>query len=312
MENDMYDAIIVGAGPTGLSAALWLGRCRRRVLVCDTERPRNSASQALHGFLTRDGIAPAEFLRLGREQLAPYTTVELRTIAVTDAERVEEHFRVTLADHTQVETRKLLLATGVIDELPLLDGLEQFYGSSVFHCPYCDGWEWRDQPLALYGAGEHGRAMALQLRQWSHDLVLCTDGPAELDAADLALFSRLGIGVCEDRIAHLEGSAEQLERIVFRNGKVLARRALFVITHEHQHAPLAQRLGYRFSPNRLMLRTEGYEQPDIPGLFVAGNSVRNLWVIGAAAEGAEAAFLLNRSLLQEDLARERLALMPLS
>src|SRR5437879_1311927 len=144
----MYDTVIVGAGPAGLSAALWLGRCRRRVLVCDTGNPRNVASQAMHGFLTRDGVAPTEFLRLGREQLRRYTTVELRSIAVSDAERREEHFLVTLADQTQVKTRKLLLATGVVDDLPPLGGLAELYGTSVFHCAYCDGWEVRDQPLA--------------------------------------------------------------------------------------------------------------------------------------------------------------------
>lgn len=304
----MYDAVIVGAGPTGLSAALWLGRCRRRVLVCDTGNPRNVASQAIHGFLTRDGIAPAEFFGMGREQLSTYTTVEQRSIAVIDAERREGRFLVTLADKTQVTTRKLLLATGVVDDLPPLEGLAPFYGTSVFHCAYCDGWEVRDQPLAVYGAGEQGRLLALQLWQWSQDLVLCTDGPSQLAEQDLALLSHLGILVREERIARLEGNENHLERIVFVNGETVRRSALFVPTHERQHSDLAVKLGYVFPENRLKLRTEGYEQPSAPGLFVAGNSVRNLWVIGAASEGAEAAFLLNRALFQEDLARERACL----
>lgn len=304
----MYDVLIVGAGPTGLSAALWLGRCQRQVLVCDTGKPRNAAAHATHGMLSRDGIAPAELLRLGREQLRPYTTVEFRTIEVIDAKRSTDHFLVRLADQTQVAARKLLLATGVVDDLPAIPGLADFYGKSVFHCLYCDGWEVRDQPLAVYGSGEQGRLLALQATQWSRDLMLCTDGPSGLSSQDQTLLAHLGVQVCQERIARLEGTGGQLERIVFTTGERLSRRALFVPTQERQHSDLAARLGYVFPSQRLALRTEGYEQAAIPGLYVAGNSVRNLWVIGAAAEGAEAAFLLNRALFQEDLARTRAAL----
>jgi thioredoxin reductase len=136
----MFDVIIVGAGPAGLSAALVLGRCRRRVLVCDSGEPRNAASHGLHGFITRDGIKPKEFLRIGREELTQYETVELRDATVVAASREDDGFEVTLAGGERIASRKLLLATGVVDELPELEGLDQFYGRSVFHCPYCDGW----------------------------------------------------------------------------------------------------------------------------------------------------------------------------
>src|SRR6266700_2734250 len=178
----MYDVVIVGAGPAGLSAALWLGRCRRSVLLCDSGQPRNAASQALHGFLTCDGIAPAAFLRLAREQLHQYSSIELREVAVVDARREPDHFTVTLRDQSQVTTRILLCTTGMIDELPPIEGIEPLYGTSVFHCPYCDGWEVRDQPLAIYGRGERGKLLALRLTQWSADLVLCTDGPSDLES----------------------------------------------------------------------------------------------------------------------------------
>src|SRR6266498_1985967 len=135
----MFDVIIVGAGPAGLSAALILGRCRRRVLVCDIGHPRNAASHALHGFLTRDGIEPAELLRIAREQLHPYDSVELRAVEVTDATRVEHRFEVSLNDGGHLSCRKLLLATGVVDQVPAIAGIEMLYGRSVFHCPYCDG-----------------------------------------------------------------------------------------------------------------------------------------------------------------------------
>src|SRR6185503_3636553 len=129
------DVIIVGAGPAGLSAALVLGRCRRRVLICDSGHPRNAASHGLHGYLTRDGIEPAEFLRIAREQLRPYETVQLRRVEVIDARRLDNLFEISLAGGERLAARRLLLATGVLDEMPQIDGLTELYGTSVFHCP---------------------------------------------------------------------------------------------------------------------------------------------------------------------------------
>jgi thioredoxin reductase len=297
----MYDVIIVGAGPARLSAALWLGRCRRQVLVCDTGQPRNAVSHAMHGFLTRDGIAPAEFLRAAREQLRPYPTVEYRAVAVVDAERSSEHFTVTLGDSRRQTSRKLLFTTGMVDELPAIPGVATFYGKSVFPCPYCDGWEVRDQPLAVYGKDERGKLLALQLTQWSRDLVFCTDGPSTLSRQDLAQLAHLGIGIREEHIAHLEGRDGQLEAIVFEQGERLPRHALFLHPHQHQHCDLPARLGYVFPTERVGLREAGYEQAAVPGLYVAGEMYRSQWVINAASEGVEAAYLINLALLMEDL-----------
>ncbi|MEZ0334294.1 MAG: NAD(P)/FAD-dependent oxidoreductase, partial [Gemmatimonadales bacterium] len=146
-----WDCIIVGGGPAGLSAALMLGRCRRRVLLCDVGGQRNLRSHAMHGYLTRDGVSPAEFLRLARAELGRYGTVECRELEIVEATREDGGFAVCAADGTRLNTRKLLLATGVIDELPAIEGLDALYGTSVHHCPYCDAWEWRDRPLAAYG-----------------------------------------------------------------------------------------------------------------------------------------------------------------
>lgn len=298
----MYDVIIVGAGPAGLSAALILGRCRRTVLICDTGKPRNAASHALHGYLTRDGIPPREFLEIGRRQLEPYETVTLRRIAVVNAAcQPSGLFAVTLEDGQIVQSRMLLLATGVVDNLPAIDGILEMYGISVFHCPYCDGWEVRDQPIAIYGRGARGLGLSLELTGWSRDLVLCTDGPAEIADDDKARLERHGIAIREARIASLEGQNGRLTRIVFADGETLARRALFFTTGQSQRSELAIRLGCELN-EKGTVHTGKYETTHLSGLFVAGDASRAVqWVVVAAAEGAEAAFAINTALLEQDL-----------
>ncbi len=298
-----YDVIVVGAGPAGLSAALLLGRSRRRVLVCDSGKPRNAASHAMHGYLTRDGVPPREFLRIAREQLAEYDCVELRDVEVTNAACDSDgRFHVTLATGERADARKLLIATGVVDNVPTIPGFAELYGRSVFHCPYCDGWEVRDQPLAIYGCGARGYGLSLELTGWSRDLVLCTDGPSEIAAEDLARLAQHGIQVRDERVVRLEGRDGILERVMFDRGEPLARRALFFTTGQTQRSELAVRLGCEFN-DKGTVRTGKYESTHLTGLYVAGDASRAVqWVVVAAAEGAEAAFAINTDLLKEDLA----------
>ena len=279
-----------------------LGRCRRRVLVCDTGMSRNRRSRAVHGFLTRDGTPPADLLRLARTQLAPYDTVELRSTEVVDAVRFAGGFEVVHADGARHRARKLLVATGVVDELPDLEGLEQFYGRSVHHCPYCDGWEWRDQPLAAYGRGDQGAGLAIGLTGWSRDLLLCTDGPAALSERMWERLEALGIRVREDRVVRLEGADGLLERIVFDDGEPATRRALFFANGQRQSSEIPARLGCRFTEHGAV-DTGKCEATNVPGLYVCGDASREAqFVIVAAAEGAEAAVAINKALLEEELA----------
>ena len=297
----MYDVIIVGAGPAGLSAALMLGRCRRSVLVCDTGRPRNAAARALHGYLTRDGIPPLDFLALAREDLCRYETVELRRVEAVGAEGREGRFHVAFASGEEAQGRKLLIATGVVDNLPGIGGFRELYGSSVFHCPYCDGWEHRDEPIAVYGRGERGLGLSLTMTAWSRDLVLCTDGPSEIDQDGRARLARNGIALREEKVARLEGREGILEHVVFDTGERLARRALFFTIGQFQRSDLSVQLGCEFN-DKGTVRTGRYESTHLPGLYVCGDASRAVqWVVVAAAEGAEAAFAINADLTTDDL-----------
>src|SRR5579884_1378303 len=300
----MLDVIIVGGGPAGLNAALVLGRCRRRTLLFDSGQYRNAASPALHGYLTRDGCDPAELRRLGHEELRQYPTLELREALVVGVEALHPGYAVTLEDGERHTCRKLLLATGVVDELPDVPGLAELYGTSVHHCPYCDGWEVRDRPLAVLGRGADGRGLALEMTAWSRDLVLCTDGPSGLDEGDRARLARHGIRVREERIARLEGRDGRLERILFVSGPPEERDALFFSSGQRQRAPFAQQLGARFAPEGCVL-TDEHEATNVPGLYVAGDaSRREQYVIVSAAEGALAAMAINTALIKEDLAAD--------
>jgi thioredoxin reductase len=301
MNDQAWDVVIVGGGPAGLSAALVLGRCRRHVLLCDAGHSRNSVSQGIHCFLSRDGVKPQELRRVGREQLQPYTSVNVRDIEVVDATRRGDCFEVTLSDGSHQRSRRLMLATGVIDRVPEIEGIERFYGHSVYHCPYCDGWEMRDQPIAVYGRGRKGHGLALELTCWSRDVILCTDGPCELTEAQMLQLDRNGIGVIEKRVHRLEGEDTSLKRIVFTDGDVLPRAGMFFSTGNYQRSDLAVRLGCVFSAKGAV-DTMKYERTNIPGLYVVGDASHDVqFAIVAAAEGTEAAFDINQSFIQEEL-----------
>jgi len=288
----MYDVIIVGGGPAGLSAATILGRARRRVLIFDDGKYRNEASRGIHGFLSRDGIHPAELRRIAREQLSRYE-VEYLCDHVTAARRIPGGFEVNIHDGSVRNSRTLLLATGVRDHLPEIEGFERFYGNGVFHCPYCDGWEVRDRPLAAFGHSAAG--LAASLKTWSHDIVFCSNGRARIKAADAVRLETLGIRHYPQKVAHLAGG-DFLEQIVFSDGATVPCRGLFFSTGQTQRCDLARDLGCAFT-NKGVVATGKLEGTNVPGLFVAGDASRDVQLaIVAAAEGAKAAIAINKAL----------------
>jgi thioredoxin reductase len=302
----MYDVVIVGGGPAGLSAALVLGRCRRRVLVCDTGSPRNARAQELHGYLSRDCIAPLDLVRAGRGELQPYG-VELRDVRVSAITVAPEGFAVTLTDELEqrreplrsaaiVNTRTVLIASGVADTLPDIPGFDECYGVTAHHCPYCDGWEERGKAIAVIGNGSGGTALALSLRTWSDRVTLCPNGRARLRPAHRAQLAAHGIEVHEGRITSIEHERGHVRYLALGSRHRLSCDAIFFAGGQHPQSDLPRQLGCELTKHGLV-KTDHLGLTCVPGLYVAGDASRDVqFAIVAAAEGAKAAVAINKAL----------------
>ena len=291
----VYDVVVVGGGPAGLSAALVLGRCRRRVLVCDSGTPRNAASTALHGYLTRDGTAPLELLRLGREELEPYG-IEFRRVEITDVAHVEEAFELTLAGGARVRSRSVLLATGVRDHLPSVPGIDECYGVTVHHCPYCDGWEHRDKTLAVIGRSTAAAALSLSLRTWTDHVVLCTNGASRLTREQRAQLAAQQVAIREERLTGVDHTDGHVQQLRFRRGDAVPCDAVFFSGKQTQQSDFPKRLGCEFT-RKGTVKTDDLGETCVPGIYVVGDASRDVqFAIVAAAEGAKAGVAINKAL----------------
>jgi thioredoxin reductase len=294
----VFDVVIAGGGPAGLSAALLLGRCRRRVLLCDTGTPRNARSRSLNGYLSRDGIAPMELLRIGRDELRVYG-IETREVAVDDVTRLGDRFEVRLAGGERIGARTVLLATGVADHLPQIAGLEECYGVSVHHCPYCDGWEHRDKTIAVIGDRISPAGLALSLKTWSDQIVVCSHGTSRITPKQRERLASQKIEVYTQRISRIEHDAGQVRAIVFADAgskERVACEAIFFTAPQSQQCQLAERLGCEFT-RKGTVRTDNLGKTCVDGVYVVGDASRDVqFVIVAAAEGAKAGVAINKAL----------------
>ncbi|WP_026463594.1 NAD(P)/FAD-dependent oxidoreductase [Adhaeribacter aquaticus] len=294
----MYDVTIIGGGPAGLSAALLLTRCMRKVILFDSGEYRNAYSNAMNGFISRDGTNPKEFLKLVRADLNKYK-VDLKDRRIVKARRDNNLFEVTDSDNNIYLSRKLLIATGVKDRWPQIPGIEPFNGKSVHHCPYCDGWESRNKPLGAYGKGRDGFGLSLSLKTWSSDVTLFMDGIRNLRKEDAAVLERNHIKVVTAPIERVEGEGTELKRIVLKGGATIPCEALFFSTGHEQRSNLSIELGCDFT-SKGVVRTYKNQQTNIPGLFVAGDAAREMQlVIVAASEGTKAGVMINKELQEE-------------
>ncbi|WP_165421388.1 NAD(P)/FAD-dependent oxidoreductase [Bradyrhizobium sp. Leo170] len=294
------DVVIVGGGPAGLSAALILGRCHRQVLLCDDEQPRNRASHAIHGLLGREGRSPSAFLGEARQELTRYKSVSIRWTRVNDITPADEGFEFTCADGTTGIASKVLLATGIVDELPEIAGVEALYGVSVHHCLYCDGFEYAGKPVAAFGKGDEGADLAVMMKHWMADVVACSDG-TEISADAARKLKQHGIPLRNEPIASVEGAEGVLTKIRFKSGPDLDRAALFFSTGCHQASDLSELLGCKRDRKGGVVTDSATEETSVPGVYVAGDVSRDVLLVAAAiAEGAKAAVAINKAFLLRD------------
>lgn len=318
-ERVLYDVLIVGGGPAGLSAALVLGRARRRVLVCDSAEYRNAVSRAMHGFLTRDGMPPSEFRATAHAELKRYPSVEVRNCKIEDIEKLEPNqqrpdeaadaavlpklaqFRSRSSAGEAFLSRKIIIAVGLKDELPPFPGVLDVYGKGLYHCPYCDGWEHRDQNLCVYGiTAERGAGLALELLQWTKTVTLLTHGEQDLTAETRARLKRFQIPVEERPIARVRPVGDGIE-VDFSTGPSAAHKAMFFCTKAVKPNNLAERLGCEIIQDDIKRALQIAGKTCVPGVYIAGDASRDiLQVITAAGEGSAAAISLNGELLRDD------------
>jgi thioredoxin reductase/SAM-dependent methyltransferase len=302
---DAYDVVVVGGGAAGLSGALMLARARRSVVVIDAGAPRNAPAAEVHGFLSRDGVSPAELLEIGRAEVRRYGG-HVVAGEVSAAVRDSGGFVVTLADDRSVRARRLLVATGLADELPDVPGLRARWGRDVLHCPYCHGWEVRDQAIGVLAGGPMAVHQALLFRQWSADVTLFSHTAAPPEGEQAEQLAARGIRVVPGEVESLEIVDDQLTGVRLRSGEVVARRALAVMPRMAARAGFLAALGLEPTehPQGEYLAGDATGLTAVPGVWVAGN-VADLTaqVGGAAAAGAFAAASLNADLVAEDTRR---------
>jgi thioredoxin reductase len=296
-----WDCLVVGAGPAGLNAALVLGRARRRVLVLDNGSPRNHATHEMHGVLGHDGLDPAELRARGRAELAGYG-VEVVTGEVQGAEMLDGAVRVTGEGRTEL-ARTVLLATGMLDEVPDIPGFADVWGTSAHTCPYCDGFEHRDGRLAVLATGDRGEHLAVLLRQWSDDVVLLSNGPHGLTADQLARVQAVGVPIVASPVVGLDSHEGRLRRIRLGDGQTLDRDALFFSVGWRLRNDIARTLGCELREDG-SIAVDANQATTVDRVYAAGNcSDPRALVPAAAGSGATAAVAINTRLCFEDAER---------
>jgi thioredoxin reductase len=296
-----YDCIVIGAGPAGLSASLFLARYLRRTVTFHHNSPRNEYAHGIHGFLGHDGIRPFELLARGRDEVTSYGGLIIEA-CVDSVEKISsEQFRV-MTGAKSFEARRLLLATGLRDLTPDCPGFREFYGSSVHHCPDCDGYEVKDKRVAVLAHDDNAAGFTANLLTWTRHITLLTDG-RDISNDDRAKLSALDVAVRTDAIVALEGdtSSRQLERVLFSDGEPLECDALFFNLGTEPATNFHETLGCRLDPECGLVWVDDTQQTSVDGVYAAGDiTPQSQLAVVAAAEGAMAAIHIHRSLIPNE------------
>jgi len=300
---DLYDCIVIGAGPAGLSASLFLARYLRPTLTFHHNSPRNEYAHGIHGFLGHHGIRPNELLARGRDEVTSHGGLIIEACVNTVEEVSPERFRVSVGAEARVfEARRLLLATGLRDLTPDCPGFREFYGTSVHHCPDCDGYEVKDKRVAVLVRGNNPVGFTANLLTWTSQLTLLTD-QTELTDHDRARLARLDVAIRTEAVVALEGdkSTGQLQRVLFAEGEPLECDALFFNLGTELATNFHEKLGCRLDPECDLVWVDETRQTSVKGVYAAGDiTPKSQLAVVAAAEGAMAAIHIHRSLMTEE------------
>ena len=303
----LFDCTIIGGGPAGLNAALILGRARRNVILFDNNNPRNAVTHESHGFITRDGINPKEFREIAHEEIGRYPSVvyarrEVTSVIKNNNSNEPLFELITSENNERYQSKTIIISTGLRDVLPSIDNISDYYGRSLFHCPYCDGWELRDKPLVvIIGDQVQGFHFIQTIYNWSKDLVVCTNGTMFQNTEQKHLLQRKGIKIIENKIKNFIGEKGQMGKILFENGKSVSRKGGFVMPQLVQSSDFGKQLGCQY--NLLGgIAIDSFGRTNIPGVYAAGDAsvIAPAQLIIAAAEGVRAAAGVNTDLTQKE------------
>ncbi len=299
----MKDVVVIGGGPAGMSAALVLGRGKKQVLLIDEEKPRNAVTHASHAFLTQDGISPADFRDKGRKDLLKYPTISIKTDKVQSIEKSEvDSFKVTVESGETIDTKNVVLAAGLKETLPNVEGIEHYYGTSIFSCPFCDGWEMKDKPLILITETITGLHVSQLLKNWTNDLIVATNGNDVFDADQKKILENNQIRLIEERIIALGGAEGELQGVAFESGEKINISGGFCTTVMDNHLSFIDQLDIEVDEAGYIM-TDSMGHTNVKGIYAAGEitgpgpsqliiaaSQGHMAGIGVISDSSEAAF----------------------
>ncbi len=311
--NQTYDVVIVGGGAAGLSAALTLSRARRSVLVADAGEPRNAPAEHVHNYLGREGTAPAELLSIGRDEVSRYGG-DFVTAVVKSAHRIEDGesgFEVVLDDQRSVRSRRLLVTTGLVDELPDVPGLAERWGRDVLHCPYCHGWEFRDHAIGVLASGPFAAHQALMFRQWTAELTLFLHTAPEPSDDEIEKLTARGVKLVQGEVVGIEVTGDRMSGVRLLSGEVVPVQAITVQSRFVARDDVLASLGLKPSVREMnghvvssSIAADANGATEVPGVWVAGNVTdARSQVVTAAAAGVNVAGMINGDLTDEDARR---------
>ncbi|MEK8128522.1 NAD(P)/FAD-dependent oxidoreductase [Paenibacillus filicis] len=298
-DKKILDVVIIGGGPSGLNAALVLGRARKHVAVIDEGRPRNAVTQETHGFLTRDGISPGEFRRIAKEEIGAYPTVSFVDDKAVLIARTDGQFQIATAQGKTFASKKVLFAIGMKDRPLNIPGLGEVYGRSAFVCPYCDGWELRDQPLVIITKGAELMHFAPLISGWTNRFTVCTNGPDELTDAEREELQRNQVPLFDSPIRHIDSSDGIVRQVVLEDGTTVPCRGIFFKPELVTGSDLPRTIGCEITEWGAV-QVDDFGKTNIPGVYSAGDAASRMHqAIAAASMGAFVAAVINNELNTE-------------